>query len=182
MILSKAVVSFQYRQRLLSLFILTLRNFSIIMKKLFIYSLLATILMSPQGIKAKDIVVELKNGSHFVYTIAEDDLIIRFIDGQMWLQEDAFAFTDIKKFYTQESVGIKELQLPPLRVSLTDNQTLHVSKPEKDSSVGIFTTDGKACLVPVSVEEEYMDLNISSLIPGIYILKVGNQSIKWKKP
>ncbi len=53
MILSKAVVSFQYRQRLLSLFILTLRNFSIIMKKLFIYSLLATVLMSPQGIKAK---------------------------------------------------------------------------------------------------------------------------------
>lgn len=110
MILSKVVVSFQDRQRLLSFFILTPRHFFYYYEKNFIYSLLATVFMSPQGIKAKNIVVKLKDGSYFLYTIAKDDLIIRFIDGQMWLQEEAFTFTNIKKFYTQESIGIKEQQ------------------------------------------------------------------------
>lgn len=129
---------------------------------------------------AKDLIIELLNGTTFTCTIPTEGLTMKFDEGKIWVADKNFAFTEVDRFYAANSVGVNNINQTSLHLNLIDNQTLRVTSAI-GSDIKLYSVDGMAYPVTMHANNEYTDIDIKALPIGNYILKIGNQTIKWQK-
>lgn len=140
-----------------------------------------------QESKAQNLYIELSDGSvdtDVLATIknlsfAESNLYVNFIPGT----SDVYDLSTIRKLYFNASVAINE-------PAETLSSLLVYPNPAKSSTitvhnnwqgtvqVNIFRSDGQLVLSS-SVTDEKNSVNISGLAPGLYLLRAGNQTVKF---
>lgn len=130
---------------------------------------------------AKDLIIELLNGTAFTCTIPSEGLTLKFNDGKIWVADKSFAFTDVDRFYATNSVNVNTITQPLLHINLINNQTLRVSNIVESAAIELYSANGMKYPVTSHTNNKYADIDIKTLPVGSYILKIGNQTVKWQK-
>ncbi len=78
--------------------------------------------------------------------------------------------------YVDDNSSVHDITTIPEDVKLTENGIeLGISKP--NSKLGIYTTDGKIVMYD-TLQPGKHSISLSQLVPGIYIIKLNNESFK----
>lgn len=87
--------------------------------------------------------------------------------------------SDVNRFlFTSVETGIRELKAGDVRVNYAHNKLL-LEGISKTNHISICSIDGKITLVPISYVGETVEISLSSLLTGYYIIHISNkQSIK----
>lgn len=97
--------------------------------------------------------------------------------------EMTFPKSEILK-YTFEDKGVgtamETIKKERLEFLITSTQII-VKGPVNNAKVSLFNISGKAISVPVDYESEGIRIPLSSIAKGMYVLSVGDQSIKFSK-
>ncbi|MCI6671612.1 MAG: T9SS type A sorting domain-containing protein [Prevotella sp.] len=93
----------------------------------------------------------------------------------------AFEYADIEQLYFKMVVNMIEANLATtFQVNLDETgTTLHLQGIDDFSNVNIFSMNGK--IVKKLAHWKGNKIDISSLVPGVYIIQVNNQALKFKK-
>ncbi len=122
-------------------------------------------------VHAKSLVITLADGTEVYYLLGGDvNPVMKFKDGKVTVNADAYEISDIRKFVisqTDDPSGIKA-------------ETFYV-KGKQD--IEVFTLDGKKVdtIRPTklqSKEDAMSSLSLTTLPKGVYVLKVGEATMK----
>lgn len=147
-----------------------------LMKKLITLTML---IAASVAISAKSLVLVLTDGTLVYYYLGGDtNPVMKFEGNKVSVDTDAFTFENIQKFYVSQTdaTGIDDKK--EVTTSF-DGSALYVNTTE--GTVGVYKTDGTKMEVTVSKTDNMTVVQTSSLERGVYIVKVGNTSLKFYK-
>lgn len=154
------------------------------MKKLLLIFLfvLATSKISAQSFT---LVIQMNDKSEVTWTSEtlrnihfDEDVSLIIVDKENHYTH-SYLLSEINKLYFQSENGIEDFQL--------ENSCFVYPNPAKDNisiigaenqNIEIYSIDGKKVLDKIYQND---DIDISSLPQGLYIIKIGNQSLKFNK-
>lgn len=146
------------------------------MKKL---TFLFLLLMASAGASAKSIVFTLSDGTKVYYLLSKDvNPILRFKDGKMVVNDDAYEFSDIKNFIVsdEDDPNAIETVLSQQNVTYSANTVIIRSKTVK--TVKVYTLDGMEVKAPVQQNDDVISVNLNGFERGTYLISTGRSSIK----
>ena len=149
------------------------------MKRLFTFSLL-TILLTLSA-SAKSLVLRLTDGTEIYYLIGSNEMpLMKFIDGEMYVNGDKYAFSGIERFYisqTDDPNAIDVVEGDTNRPTMQDG-VLYVKTSGK---VGVFSLDAKQADAIVKQHAGVTTIDTNNLAPGTYVIRIGDTSVKFLK-
>lgn len=142
--------------------------------------LLAIALMMAMSMSAKSLVLTLADGTDVYFLLGgEKDPVMKVTNETVTVDTQSFTFTDVVKFrisQTDDPNAIRELTSGSTRF---DGNTLFVSSSDKQ--IQLYTVDGKKVDVKGSQTDGMTMIPVDNLSSGIYLLRVGNQTMKFIK-
>jgi len=160
-------------------------------KFIFIIVLAAPVFLSNLIAGEQTLVVKLKDGSENVQTLSNVQRITFNAGSNMSIAlksggTASFTLAEIQKLLFSQSSGndvdeiandvVKSLSIYPNPVQ----DVLFVDGVEENAVIRIFNLKGEV-FQTVIAKEEVVQLNVSTLPQGIYILQAGNQAVKFIK-
>lgn len=149
------------------------------MKRLF--SLLVFVALVATTASARSLVLRLTDGTEIYYLIgAEETPLMKFVDGEMYVNGDKYAFSGIDRFYisqTDDPNAIDSSQDVAQRPAMRDG-VLYVKSAGK---IGVYTLDAKQVQATVKQQSGVTTIDTNSLAPGTYIIRIGDASMKFLK-
>lgn len=136
---------------------------------------------------AQDLVVTLNNEQHAEYKLS-DISSIRFVDGKLVVKmqdgtlSEPASLDDVRKltFSNGTTTGINNVPAQGEKMELSfDGSTITASRLTTPADVAIYAISGKKLFDYKKWEGG--SLNVGALPKGIYILKVGKQTLKFQK-
>ena len=160
--------------------------------KLLTITLLLSMLTVPTGMRADDkqntlIVLTKDNVLH--HFVLADKPTVTFEGTQLKVTCEkvsasaSFNLADVIRFtYDGKSAtGIDEMTVDPAEISMQDG-TLVISQMKANSTVNVYSTDGKLVRQLKPHRSGTYRLNLSELPSGLYIVKADNTTYKITKP
>lgn len=151
------------------------------MKKFLLLSLLSLCLSATAS--AKSLVLLLEDGTKVYYLLGGDtNPLMKVVDGEVYVNADKYAFSGINKFYISteddpNGIGGVEAEGKSVAPVMQDG-VLYVNTT---GAVSVYTLDGRATGAEVSSVNGGVAVNVDALPKGVYILKVGKNSVKFMK-
>ena len=131
------------------------------------------------SIQARSIVVVLADGTE-IYYLVDNSPVMKWNDGVITVSTDNYELEGISRFYVSETDD------PTAIETLMDRQGIEYTANSivvlaQDKPVSLFTVDGKAIELRQSTSGAYVSVDTSTLEKGVYIVRIGNQTIKFQK-
>ena len=129
---------------------------------------------------ARSLVIELTNGDKIYYLIGgETNPVLTFNEGTVSVDGAQYTFANVAKFYiseTDDPNAIEGVSTKP-EAAIKEGMVYVQTKGQ----VQLFSTDGRQMNVRTSRQGKSTVVDATQLPAGSYILRVGNQSVKFLK-
>lgn len=141
-------------------------------------------------VSARSLVIQLRDGTKMYYLISlSENPCLVFDQGNMSIQSDQFTVSDVEKFYISETDDPNRLTTPKqeevFRSTGLATESLHIIlenlNPDEQPRISLFSIDGKSLESSYSFKGKELILETSGLDKGIYILRIGDRSLKFQK-
>ena len=148
------------------------------------------VLLGASAVSARSLIIQLNDGTKMYYLISlTENPCLKFDDGTINIQSDQFTVSDVDKFYISETDNPNQIQHPESETGIRStgqaDKCLYIlldkATSDEQLSIKLFSIDGKALKSKYSIEENKVVLETSGLSKGIYILHIGNHSLKFQK-
>lgn len=156
------------------------------MKQIFRLLLLVLMVVFPSSMKAQSqLRLELNDGTSAVCLLAEKPVIL-FSGTKLVLkvgeQKSQFEIEEVKKFFFEiVGTGINPVEnAEAVRYDYTDGRNLRISGATGVAAVQLYDVAGKV-VATQQVDNGAASVNLQTLPAGVYVLKVGAQSMKISK-
>lgn len=147
------------------------------MRKLLLLMLLTV--SSAVGLQAKSIVFVLADGTE-VYYLVDKNPVMKWKDGVVTVETDTYTVEGISRFYLSETDDPNGIENVLAKEGMQmDGNSIVVRSAGK--GVTVYTVDGKAVDTRQSMSGVYVAVDTSTLPQGVYIVRTGNQSLKFLK-
>lgn len=153
--------------------------------------LLFFLLLLPLGfISARSLVIELKDGTKMYYLVSLDENpCLVFDQDNVSIQSDRFIVSHVEKFYISETDNPNRVSNPKSEQAFAStgvaSETLHIiiEHPEnlEQGKIRLFSIEGKLLECSFNLEGKELIVETAGLDRGIYILQIGNKSLKFQK-
>lgn len=143
---------------------------------------LLLVLMTSLGVSAKSVVFTMNDGTKVYYLLSTGvNPILRFKEGRMVVNEDAYEFSDIKNFYISETDDPNAIDflLSGKDVTMAANTVIIPADAVKD--VKVYMVDGKDVKVRVEKTDHAIIVHLNELEKGTYVISTGKSSMKVMK-
>ena len=142
-----------------------------------IIALATCLVLAASSLSAKSLVLTLANGKLVYYLLGGDsNPVMRFIDGGIVVNADRYEFSNVKNFYissTDDPSGIEHTVGEDIQY---DHNVIIVDCG--NSPIGIYACDGRRVDVGMQQTNDKMRIDLSPLPQGIYIVTIGDTSLK----
>lgn len=144
--------------------------------------LIASILLTTGYSYGKSLVLTLKNGTLVYYLLGgETSPLLRFVDGQMTLNDDKYEFSNIKNFYISETDDPNAIESVLTEKKISYSANTLVVNTSNSSKIKVFTTGGTEVKADVNRSGEITTINLNNLPTGAYVISTGTTSFKVMK-
>ena len=164
---------------MMSVFFVALIWYGFNVKRLF----LPLLLLFSLGASAKSVVFTLNSGEKVYYLLSKDvNPMLRFKDGKMTVNDDAYEFSDIKNFYISDEDDPNAIEQVLSNQKMTFRSNTLVLRSDAVKALKVYTLDGVEVKVQVQKTDDVISVDLNGLEKGVYLISTGNSSIKvWKK-
>ncbi|MBR6037029.1 MAG: T9SS type A sorting domain-containing protein [Bacteroidaceae bacterium] len=164
---------------MMSVFFVALIWYGFNVKRLF----LPLLLLFSLGASAKSVVFTLNSGEKVYYLLSKDvNPMLRFKDGKMTVNDDAYEFSDIKNFYISDEDDPNAIEQVLSNQKMTFRSNTLVLRSDAVKTLKVYTLDGVEVKVQVQKTDDVISVDLNGLEKGVYLISTGNSSIKvWKK-
>lgn len=124
--------------------------------------------------------IYLKSGDIVVVDFAEATKTT-FENGIVTVGNERYQFTNISKFtFGRNGTGINGTEDDGSELQIDDHQIV-VKQKKRDQTVALYTVDGKRVAADVKKAGDSVTVDLEALPVGVYLLKVGSETIKFRK-
>ncbi|MBO7592223.1 MAG: hypothetical protein J6T00_02490 [Bacteroidaceae bacterium] len=146
------------------------------MKKL---TFLLLLLMASVGASAKSVVFTLNDGTKVYYLLSKEvNPIMRFKEGMMVVNEDAYEFSDIKNFYISDEDDPNAIETVLSKQNVTFNSNTVIIRSDAVKTLKVYTLDGVEVKASVQKTDDVISVNLNGLDKGTYLISTGTSSLK----
>lgn len=158
------------------------------MKKATLIALLFYLILNNPMLRAQNLVLKLNDASEIQNLLSEIKKL-EFSDNNLLITKNTgiaqtYPINDVQKLYFGTIAKINTDIAVHSAISIFPNPTQQFIEvtgiPVSANSIKIFQTDGKLILQE-NVTETHKTIDISRLNPGLYIINIQNQSLKFYK-
>lgn len=131
------------------------------------------------SIHAKSLVVVLSDGTE-VYYLISDSPVMKWNNGIITVSTDNYEIEGISRFYISETDDPNAIEtlMGSQGIEFNANSIVVLAN---DKPVSLYTSDGKTLEVRQTSSGGYVSVDTSALPKGVYIVRIGNQSLKFQK-
>lgn len=132
------------------------------------------------GASAKSLVLQLADGTEVYYLLGgEMNPKMTLVNGEMTVNTDHFTFSQVTKFFISEEddPATAIAQVGEQQTQMREGQ-LYVKTAEK---VGVYRSDGKLVASGRKLENGGCMVDTDRLPAGVYVVRIGNKSMKFMK-
>ncbi|MCM1107661.1 MAG: hypothetical protein NC388_01265 [Clostridium sp.] len=151
------------------------------MKKNLWMMLAACSMVSVGKLPARSLVFTLNDGQQVYYRLGGSvNPVMTFVDGHMQVNADVYEFSDIRNFYismTDAPTGIGQTVAGGTCPSFNGSVLL----VRQSGEVAVYTSDGRKAGAVVTCSGDCTSVDLSALVRGVYVVKVGGSSFKVNK-
>lgn len=146
------------------------------MKKL---TFLLLLLMASIGASAKSVVFTLNDGTKVYYLLSKEvNPIMRFKDGKLVVNEDAYEFSDIKNFYISDEDDPNAIEAVLSKQNVRFSANTVIIRSDAVKNVKVYTLDGVEVKAPVQKTGDVIAVDLNGLERGTYLISTGTSSLK----
>lgn len=146
------------------------------MKKL---TFLLLLLMASVGASAKSVVFTLNDGTKVYYLLSKDvNPIMRFKEGKMVVNEDAYEFSDIKNFYISDEDDPNAIETVLSKQNVTFSSNTVIIRSDAVKTLKVYTLDGVEVKASVQKTDDVISVDLNGLDRGTYLISTGTSSLK----
>lgn len=146
------------------------------MKKL---TFLLLLLMASVGASAKSVVFTLNDGTKVYYLLSKEvNPIMRFKEGMMVVNEDAYEFSDIKNFYISDEDDPNAIETVLSKQNVTFSSNTVIIRSDAVKTLKVYTLDGVEVKASVQKTDDVISVNLNGLDKGTYLISTGTSSLK----
>lgn len=146
------------------------------MKKL---TFLLLLLMASVGASAKSVVFTLNDGTKVYYLLSKDvNPIMRFKEGKMVVNEDAYEFSDIKNFYISDEDDPNAIETVLSKQNVTFSSNTVIIRSDAVKALKVYTLDGVEVKASVQKTDDVISVDLNGLDKGTYLISTGTSSLK----
>ena len=143
---------------------------------------LLLVLMTSLGVSAKSVVFTMNDGTKVYYLLSTGvNPILRFKEGRMVVNEDAYEFSDIKNFYISETDDPNAIDFLPSGKDVTMAANTVIIPADVVRDVKVYMVDGKEVKVRVEKTDHDIIVHLNELGKGTYVISTGKSSMKVMK-
>lgn len=164
---------------MMCVFFVALIWFGFNVKKIF----LPLLLLFSIGASAKSVVFTLNNGDKVYYLLSKDAApMLRFKDGRMTVNDEAYEFSDIKHFYISDEDDPNAIEQVLSKQPMTFRANTIILRSDAVKTLKVYTLDGVEVKVQVQKTDDVISVDLNGLEKGTYVINTGSSSMKvWKK-
>ena len=146
------------------------------MKKL---TFLLLLLMASIGASAKSVVFTLNDGTKVYYLLSKEvNPIMRFKEGKLVVNEDAYEFSDIKNFYISDEDDPNAIEAVLSKQNVRFSANTVIIRSDAVKTVKVYTLDGVEVKAPVQKTGDVIAVDLNGLERGTYLISTGTSSLK----
>lgn len=146
------------------------------MKKL---TFLLLLLMASVGASAKSVVFTLNDGTKVYYLLSKEvNPIMRFKEGMMVVNEDAYEFSDIKNFYISDEDDPNAIETVLSKQNVTFSSNTVIIRSDAVKTLKVYTLDGVEVKASVQKTDDVISVDLNGLDRGTYLISTGTSSLK----
>lgn len=146
------------------------------MKKL---TFLLLLLMASVGASAKSVVFTLNDGTKVYYLLSKEvNPIMRFKEGMMVVNEDAYEFSDIKNFYISDEDDPNAIETVLSKQNVTFSSNTVIIRSDAVKTLKVYTLDGGEVKASVQKTDDVISVDLNGLDKGTYLISTGTSSLK----
>ena len=146
------------------------------MKKL---TFLLLLLMASVGASAKSVVFTLNDSTIVYYQLSKDvNPIMRFKEGMMVVNEDAYEFSDIKNFYISDEDDPNAIETVLSKQNVTFSSNTVIIRSDAVKTLKVYTLDGVEVKASVQKTDDVISVDLNGLDKGTYLISTGTSSLK----
>lgn len=143
---------------------------------------LLLVLMTSLGVSAKSVVFTMNDGTKVYYLLSTGvNPILRFKEGRMVVNEDAYEFSDIKNFYISETDDPNAIDFLPSGKDVTMAANTVIIPADAVKDVKVYMVDGKEVKGRVEKTDHDIIVHLNELEKGTYVISTGKSSMKVMK-
>ena len=143
---------------------------------------LLLVLMTSLGVSAKSVVFTMNDGTKVYYLLSTGvNPILRFKEGRMVVNEDAYEFSDIKNFYISETDDPNAIDFLPSGKDVTMAANTVIIPADAVRDVKVYMVDGKEVKGRVEKTDHDIIVHLNELEKGTYVISTGKSSMKVMK-
>lgn len=144
-------------------------------------ALLFLMALTALSAQAKSLVLLLSDGTEVYYLLAGDtDPKMTWTSDSLCVDGEAFSISGLTKFYisdTDDPAAIGTLTAEGGEVSLSGG----IFSVKGQKAVSVFTIDGRAVEASAQSDGTATTLNTNALPAGTYVIRFGEQAVKYQK-
>ena len=127
----------------------------------------------------KSLVLTLNDGSRVYYLLGGDvDPMMRFVDGGMTVNADSYVFAEIKNFCISDEDDPNGVEQILSRAGASYKGNMVCMQVSQEVPVKVCSLDGRSVQVTVRVVDDVVCVDLNALPTGIYMVSIGNTSLK----
>ena len=150
------------------------------MKKLTILFIL--MLATYMGAMAKSVVFTLANNTKVYYLLGgETNPMMRFVDGKVTVNTDAYEISDIKNFYVSSEDDPNAIESAMAATRMEYRANTLVVKADEVKTVKVYSVGGQEVNADIQASGDVIMVNLNGLDKGTYIISTGDASFKVMK-
>ena len=128
---------------------------------------------------AKSLVLTLSGGKRVYYLLGGDvDPMMRFVDGAMTVGVDGYSFVDVKNFYISSEDDPSGVEQILMSSAPSYKGNVLCMQASGKVSVMVYAADGRNMQAPVRVVDDMVCVDLNPLPTGLYVVSVGEASLK----
>lgn len=147
------------------------------MKK--ISMMLLMTVMASMSVMAKSLVLTLTDGSLVYYQLGgETNPKMRFVEGKLTVEADAFEFSGIKNFYISNEDAPDAIEQTEAEQMCAFHANSVTVKASSLGAVKVFSSNGSQVKPVANSVGDYVNIDLSGLPNGAYVISVGKSAFK----
>lgn len=130
------------------------------------------------------LLVHLKNGQTMAFPI-EKSPQITFEDGVLIISTERFQIKNVAKytFVDSESLDVEDVKSANTISFMSDGDILKIRLKDVSLPIKMYTISGMEIAISKDLDEKgLLSINMASLREPVYLIKIGDETIKIRKP
>ena len=132
--------------------------------------------------QAKSVVFTLTDGTKVYYLLGgETNPKLRFQEGKMLVEADTYEFSNIKNFYISSEDDPNAIENVLSRQNVRVGGNMVVINSSSVKNVDVFAANGAKVSADIQRDGDVITVNLNGLPKGMYVVSVGQSSLKVMK-